>query len=234
VSTASDAQREVRSKPLREQILQVLLDGLVSGRWQPGDRIVERQVAVELDVSQAPVREALRDLEALRLVSSLPNKGARVRDIGRNDLLEMYPVRAALEGFAASLAVERLDGDVTALQRHADQIRQAADLDDVGMQVRAGVAFHREIVASAGNRVLLAVWESLGIEVWTNLSIRMLRTELHANVDDHIAIVEAFAKRDPNVDALVREHVMSYCHGSPAARDEGAAGSTSTSRDKAP
>ncbi|SOX52713.1 GntR family transcriptional regulator [Mycobacterium ahvazicum] len=201
--------------PLREQILGVLLDGLISGRWQPGDRIVERQVATDLNVSQAPVREALRDLEGLRLVSSEPNKGARVRDIGPDDLLEMYPVRAALEGLAASLAVDRLDGDVTALHRHADEIRKAADLGDVGMQVRAGVAFHREIVASAGNRVLLAVWESLGIEVWTNLSIRLLRTELHANVDDHIAIVEAFARRDPNVDTLVREHVMSYCHGSP-------------------
>jgi DNA-binding GntR family transcriptional regulator len=219
VPNTSDARPEVRGMPLREQILGVLLDGLISGRWQPGDRIVERQVATELNVSQAPVREALRDLEALRLVSSEPNKGARVRDIGPDDLLEMYPVRAALEGFAASLAVEKLAGDVAALRRHADEIRKAADLGDIGMQVRAGVAFHREIVASAGNAVLLAVWESLGIEVWTNLSIRLLRTELHANVDDHTAIIEAFARRDPKVDALVREHVMSYCHGSPAGGD---------------
>jgi DNA-binding GntR family transcriptional regulator len=217
VSNTPDARAEVRGQPLREQILGVLLDGLISGRWQPGDRIVERQVAAELDVSQAPVREALRDLEALRLVSSVPNKGARVRDIGPDDLLEMYPVRAALEGFAASLAVDKLAGDVTALRRHAVELRKAAELGDIGMQVRAGVAFHREIVASAGNRVLLAVWESLGIEVWTNLSIRLLRTELHANADDHTAIVEAFAKCDPNVEALVREHVLSYCHGSPPA-----------------
>jgi DNA-binding GntR family transcriptional regulator len=201
--------------PLREQILGVLLDGLISGRWQPGDRIVERQVATDLNVSQAPVREALRDLEALRLVSSEPNKGARVRDIGPADLREMYPVRAALEALAASIAVDKLGGDVTALQRHADEIGKAAELGDVGMQVRAGVAFHREIVASAGNGVLLAVWESLGIEVWTNLSIRLLRSELHDNVDDHGAIIEAFARRDPDVGALVREHVMSYCHGSP-------------------
>lgn len=218
--------------PLREQILGVLLDGLISGRWQPGDRIVERQVAAELDVSQAPVREALRDLETLRLVSSVPNKGARVRDIGPDDLLEMYPVRAALEGLAASIAVDRLRGDVTALQRHADEIRTAAELGDIGMQVRAGVAFHREIVASAGNRVLLAVWESLGIEVWTNLSIRLLRTELHANADDHTAIVDAFARQDPNVDALLREHVMSYCHGSPTAPHDGVTGTSATNRNR--
>lgn len=214
----SNTRSEVRGLPLREQILGVLLDGLISGRWQPGDRIVERQVAAELDVSQAPVREALRDLEALRLVSTVPNKGARVRDIGPDDLSEMYPVRAALEELAASLAVDRLRGNVTALQRHADEIRRAAEQGDIGLQIRAGVAFHREIVASAGNRVLLAVWDSLGIEVWTNLSIRLLRTQLHENADDHVGIVHAFARCDPNVGALLREHVLSYCHGSPPAR----------------
>lgn len=207
----------VRGLPLREQILQVLVDGLVSGRWSPGDRIVERHVAEELNVSQAPVREALRDLEALRLVTSVPNKGARVRDIGPDDLLELYPVRANLEGLAASLAADRLAEDVAVLQSHADAIRRAADAGDIGMQVRASVDFHREIVASSGNSVLLSVWESLGIEVWTNVSLRMLRTQLHENADDHAAIIEAFKNRDPNVEALVREHVLSYCPGSPPA-----------------
>jgi DNA-binding GntR family transcriptional regulator len=215
VVEAGEAQSRVVRLPLRSQIRQVLLDGLISGRWRPGDRIVERQVAVEFDVSQAPVREALRELEALRLVTSVPNKGARVRNIELDDLMEIYPVRASLEGLAASLAVVRLDGDVSELQRHADSIRKAADKDDVAEQIRAGVAFHRAIVVSSGNNLLLSVWDSLGIEIWTNLSIRMFRTELHENADDHGPIVDAFANRDPSIDVLVRDHVMSYCHGSP-------------------
>jgi DNA-binding GntR family transcriptional regulator len=219
VVDADDRQSRVVRLPLRSQIRQVLLDGLVSGRWRPGDRIVERQVAAEFDVSQAPVREALRELEALRLVTSVPNKGARVRDIELDDLMEIYPVRASLEGLAASLAVARLDGDVSELQRHADSIREAADKDDVAEQIRAGVAFHRAIVVSSGNNLLLSVWDSLGIEIWTNLSIRMFRTELHENADDHGPIVEAFANRDPAIDVLVRNHVMSYCHGSPRTPD---------------
>lgn len=180
---------------------------------------MERQIAAEFDVSQAPVREALRELEALRLVTSVPNKGARVRNIELDDLMEIYPVRASLEGLAASLAVVRLDGDVSELQRHADSIREAADKDDVAEQIRAGVAFHRAIVVSSGNNLLLSVWDSLGIEIWTNLSIRMFRTELHENANDHGPIVEAFANRDPSIDVLVRDHVMSYCHGSPRTPD---------------
>jgi DNA-binding GntR family transcriptional regulator len=219
VVEAGEGQSRVVRLPLRSQIRQVLLDGLVSGRWRPGDRIVERQIAVEFDVSQAPVREALRELEALRLVTSVPNKGARVRNIELDDLMEIYPVRASLEGLAASLAVVRLDGDVSELQRHADSIRDAADKEDVAEQIRAGVAFHRAIVVSSGNNLLLSVWDSLGIEIWTNLSIRMFRTELHENADDHGPIVEAFANRDPSIDVLVRDHVMSYCHGSPRTPD---------------
>ncbi len=64
---------------LREQIREHILEGIISGRWQPGERIVERHIAVELEVSQTPVREALRELESLRLIESAPNKGVRVR-----------------------------------------------------------------------------------------------------------------------------------------------------------
>lgn len=210
-----EVQSRVLRLPLRGQIRQVILDGLIAGRWRPGDRIVERQIAAEFEVSQAPVREALRELEALRLVTSIPNKGARVSDIDLDDLMEIYPVRAALEGLAASLAVVELDGDVSRLVTHSQAIRDAADANDIPLQIRASVAFHREIVASSKNDLLLSVWDSLGIEIWTNLSIRMFRTELHANADDHQPIVEGFADRDPNIDVLVRDHVMSYCHGSP-------------------
>jgi DNA-binding GntR family transcriptional regulator len=81
---------------LREQVKDLLLQRIASGELRPGDRIVETRVAAELGTSQAPVREALRDLELLRLVESEPFKGARVRGFGNAELVEVYPVRAAL------------------------------------------------------------------------------------------------------------------------------------------
>ena len=89
---------------LREQIREHIVEGIVSGRWKPGERIVERRIAVELEVSQTPVREALRELETLRLIESAPNKGVRVRRLSAADLEEIYPVRAGLEQIAAELA----------------------------------------------------------------------------------------------------------------------------------
>ncbi|GAA4957951.1 GntR family transcriptional regulator [Streptomyces heliomycini] len=102
---------------LREQIREHILEGIISGRWQPGERIVERRIATELEVSQTPVREALRELESLRLIESAPNKGVRVRNLTAADLEESYPVRAGLEAIAAELAAARLAEDCSRWSR---------------------------------------------------------------------------------------------------------------------
>jgi len=194
---------------LREQIREHILEGIVSGRWKPGERIVERRIAVELRVSQTPVREALRELEALRLIESAPNKGVRVRALTAAHLKESYPVRAGLEQVAAELAAQRLSEDPSALEREVTALRIAdADLDGEA-QVRHTDAFHHELVRAAGNSVLLHTWESLGIEVWTTLSIRWLSPAPRAYAEEHQDIVDAFRRRDPAITALIKAHVLS-------------------------
>ncbi|MBW1600194.1 GntR family transcriptional regulator [Streptomyces sp. JJ38] len=193
---------------LREQIREHIVEGIVSGRWSPGERIVERRIAVELHVSQTPVREALRELEALRLIESAPNKGVRVRALSAADLEEIYPVRAGLEQMAAELAAPRLAQDVSALEPHVAALYEADRVGDGEAQVRHTVAFHRELVRASGNSVLLHTWESLGIEVWTALSIRWLGTVQQSYAEEHDAVVEAFRRSDPRVAQLVKEHVL--------------------------
>lgn len=207
---APDDPAHVTRNPLREQIRKVLVDGLLAGRWQPGERIVERRVAAELGVSQAPVREALRELETLRLIESVPNKGARVRAFGVKDMAEIYPVRAGLELVAAELAAPRLASDIRPLECEVEALRRATGSGDVDGQIRHSVEFHRVIVRAARNSVLLHTWESLGVEVWTALSVRWLDMELHAKAADHATITEAFRRRDPAVGRMVRDHVLNY------------------------
>ncbi|WP_369199950.1 GntR family transcriptional regulator [Streptomyces sp. PU-14G] len=193
---------------LREQIREHIVDGIVSGRWKPGERIVERRIAVELEVSQTPVREALRELEALRLIESAQNKGARVRDLSPADLEEIYPVRAGLEQIAVELAVPVLAKDVTALRSHVEALYEADRCGDGEAQVRHTVSFHRELVRAAGNSVLLHTWEGLGIEVWTALSIRWLGTVQQSYAEEHEAVLAAIERRDPGIGPLVKEHVL--------------------------
>ncbi|MFI9359630.1 GntR family transcriptional regulator [Kitasatospora sp. NPDC053057] len=196
--------------PLGEQVRGLLLEGLLGSRWQPGDRIVERRLAAELNVSQAPVREALRSLQTLGLLDAEPNRGVRVREIGPAELRELYQVRAALEQLAAEAAVVRLAGDTGALERHVELMAAAAAAGDTLGQARHGVAFHREIVAASGNGTLLRSWEGLGAEVWTVLSLHRIRPELHENAADHLPLIEAFRRQDPQVGRLLAEHVLEY------------------------
>ena len=82
---------------LRDQVKAILLERILSGDYVPGDRLVETRIAQELGTSQAPVREALRELELLRFLESAPFRGTWVREVSDAELIEVFPIRAALE-----------------------------------------------------------------------------------------------------------------------------------------
>ena len=196
---------------LREQVKALLLERILSGEYRPGDRLVETRIAAELGTSQAPVREALRDLEILRFVESEPFRGASVREVSQEELIEIYPVRAAIEEVAAREAATRLDGDVDALEAELDAMHRAADANDLHLQVEHDVAFHRLIVEACGNAILLETWLSLGIGPRT--IVTALRTGLdgHEIAERHRPVLEALRARDPEAaGTALRRHVEQY------------------------
>ena len=148
---------------LADQVKDRLLEGILNGYYPPDSRIVETQVARELGTSQAPVREALRGLEALGVVEITPFRGARVRRPSRREILEAYVVRSALEVLAARLAVPRLtDADVAELAGYARGDASARPRDDDGHGVaEADARFHGRIVELADNGTLERVWSTL-------------------------------------------------------------------------
>ncbi len=80
--------------------------------------------------------------------------------------------------------------------------------------MRLSIAFHREIVETAGNRLLVSVWEGLGIELWTTLSLRLHQTEIYSKSAEHAELIEAFRRGDPEAPQLLHEHVMNYAPAS--------------------
>jgi len=91
----------VQRRPLKDQVRQQILERILKGRYLPGQRLREVALAEELNTSPIPVREALRELESLRIVESEPYKGVRVRQATPNELVEAYELRAVLESYAA-------------------------------------------------------------------------------------------------------------------------------------
>ena len=196
---------------LREQVKQILLERIIKGELAPGDRLVETRIAHELGTSQAPVREALRDLELLRLVESEPFRGARVRAVTDEELAESYPVRAALEEVAAREAAWRLNGDVSELEAEVEGMRRAAAAGDLHTQVLHDAAFHRRIVEAAGNRVLLETWQTLGVEGRTAISLLATGLEPAEIAELHVPILDALRACEPGrAGREARRHVQRF------------------------
>src|SRR5262245_420613 len=118
---SSPLVRESTSARLRTLILQRIIDG----QYPPGHRLKELQLAREFNTSQAPVREALRELEATGAIESEPHRGSRVRTVSERELGEAYQVRAVLEQLAGELAAGQFSGKETVLQQQADKVRRA-------------------------------------------------------------------------------------------------------------
>jgi DNA-binding GntR family transcriptional regulator len=184
---------------LREQVKEEMINRILSGYWQPGDRIIESQLAKELGLSQSPVREALRDLVAMRFVEIEPYKGARVRNLSRSELAEIYPVRAALEELAGQLAASRFGADLGRLEAIYAEMLAAGEQNDVQRLVALDADFHRLIVETAGNGILRETWSSLMIEqrtLVTAVAVAMSEHGLKRVAEMHAPILDAIRHGD--------------------------------------
>ncbi len=198
----------VNRTSLRAQVKEILLARIINHEYKPGDRLVELQIAQEFGISQAPVRESLRELEALGFVESEPYRGTRVRAVTKAELTEIYPVRAALEEVAARVAAQRLAGKVEALAAELAAMHQAAEKGDLYEQVQHDVEFHRLIVEASGNRVLQDVWRSLRIEARTLISALKADIGGHEIAEMHRPVLEALAEGNAEkAGILLRKHV---------------------------
>jgi DNA-binding GntR family transcriptional regulator len=200
----------VSKTPLREQVKDLVLARILDGTYKAGDRLVETRIAQELGTSQAPVREALRELESLRFVESEPFRGARVRAVSRAQMAEIYPVRAALEEVAGREAARRLDGDVAALEAELEAMRAAARAGDMHRQVEHDVRFHQVIVEASGNATLLEVWSSLRIEARTIITLLTTGIDPSELVEFHVPVLEALRSGDPDESGRVLRHHVEH------------------------
>ncbi|HXF97393.1 MAG TPA: GntR family transcriptional regulator [Gaiellaceae bacterium] len=193
---------------LREQVKEILLERILRGELPAGHRLVETRIARELGTSQAPVREALRDLQNMGLVESEPFRGARVRPVDDTTLLAVFPVRAALEELAAREAAKRADGDVAPLERELEAMRAAARKGDWRTQIAHDIRFHRAVVEMAGNEPLLRSWLVLGIDLSTAFATYWTYWDQADLAEFHVPILEAIRAGEPaRAAAEARRHV---------------------------
>lgn len=220
---AGEAQEAVERQLLRERVKEYILAAIMSGELKEGQRIIETQLARHLGVSQSPVREALRELEHMGVVSSEPHRGVTVKSLTTEDLQEMYRVRAVLEELAAEEAARRMDDEgVRQLREYFDGMVEAARAGDVARFVSLDVSFHRHIVEASGNRFLLRTWELVYPANWTLVTSTIFRDRLEYLAERHRSILDAIATRDINwIRASVRSHIERFGAEIVSARQNG-------------
>lgn len=198
--------KQSRATALRDLIEEAIL----TGAFAPGERLDEVTLAARYDVSRTPVREALRQLEAMDLVEVRPHRGAFVKVVAVPEMLQMFEVMAELEGMCARLAARRCTAEQLH-ELHAAHETCAATLSvgDADEYYYANESFHKELYAASGNAVLARMATSLQtrLKPFRRLQLRV-PGRMRSSSAEHGSIVEALRSGDAaSAESLARAHV---------------------------
>lgn len=189
------------------QIKQDISDGVL----KPGDQLEEADLANRFGVSRTPIREAIRALVDCGALETRPRKGAIVRCLTANELLDLFEVAAELEAMACRLAAGSLtDAEADAIQQGLDVCRKAADANDTARYAKANIAFHDAIHLACGNHWLIEQLKQHEIRINPYRSMPYeVRGRLEQSLKEHAEICDAILSGD-GVRAcdLMRDHMM--------------------------
>ncbi len=191
MSHTSEARSRLSGQTLAHQVRDALVEKIASGELAAGERLLETKLSAAFGTSGAPVREALRELEGMRLVRSEPRRGTFVCDFVQQTLREAYVVRAALEETATRLAMAAGAVPFEAMAADVDTLRLAAETGDRDLACTGSVCFHRHVIEAANNDLLRRSWENLQIEARTMATILATDPDLHELVRTHSELLDA-------------------------------------------
>lgn len=197
-------------RPRRDQVVETLRSAIISGVYEPGQRLIEASLSKELGTSRGPVREALRQLEHEGLVTSFPYRGAEVLGVSDEEVQEvLIPIRLTLERFTFANALPLLtDDDFAELGKQVWLMEEAARTNDLRKNVEADLRFHEVVIVRSGNTHAAQVWRS----IWPRIRGYFFRygrsRDLKTMADEHRELLVALQTRDPKlVRALLEQHI---------------------------
>jgi DNA-binding GntR family transcriptional regulator len=201
----------VERRSATDQVLQELRAAILAGRIKPTEQLPEATLAHAFGTGRSAIREALRHLVQEGLVISELNRGARVRPVSIEDVIDVYRARSAIEVAAVGAALERGEGlDVRPLLHAQERIRAVAPGD--GSQtpsrqlIAADIDFHRAMVGLAGSPRLSRAHEPLAAESQMLLNWHPVYS-VSDYVGDHQLLLDAIQRRDPAAGDVVRAHL---------------------------
>ena len=186
----------IENVPLRVQVANRLRKAILSGRMLPGAALVETALAEEMNVSRAPIREAIQILENDGLVETIAYKGKRVKPLTAREVAETYSLREVFEVMAVRLILES-GAPLDTLRTHCDEMTAAAEANNFEALVVADEAFHHALIRLADHNLLLTSWKNLYLRIHQIMALRNRdERNLTEVAGNHPPIVQALADGD--------------------------------------
>ena len=198
-----------RTRTAFEFALRELRNAIISGQITGGTRLIQAVVARELGVSTTPVREALRQLASEGIVELDPHRGAVVKRVDLDEVLEVYDLRALLEPRCMEMAAQQISE--TALARAKDLYNQMEAERDLGAWAHLNREFHQLLCNSVNAPRLVAILQGLHAAnaLYVSIGLRMVAHPLEAGNRDHRELLDALEKGDPAAAAKAsRAHIQ--------------------------
>jgi DNA-binding GntR family transcriptional regulator len=200
----------LNNRSLREQVLDALRDAIVQGDFRPGQTLVESELATQMGVSRAPVREALQILNTEGLLETVPYHGTTVRPLTKSDIEELYSLRSVLEVFAVRrIIAARNPTDETVLREHYQAMLAAAAQGDLKLLNEIDRRFHDDLIRLSRHQLLVSVWNAVALRVRQVMALLNKRnTDISQIAYNHLPIIDAIAAgEEDKAVALIQEHI---------------------------
>ena len=193
------------------QVAEILSSDILEGKICGGDRLIEQELQLEFGVSRSPLREAFRELEKKGLVEIIPRRGTFVRSVTRQDIIDHFPVRAALEGLAAMLAHTSLtDDQQKSLKQELVAMEAAVNSEDTMLFYKHHLSYHELFINGSGNELLIKTLKTLRMQsMWHCFSYQYYQEDLQRSYQVHRKILDMLL--DPSADPMqIRELVEDH------------------------
>lgn len=211
--------------PTHRQLHNIVADkirtAILEGHYKPGEWLRQVHIAQELNVSQMPVREALKQLSAEGLIEHVPYRGARVVDFPPSDIEDLYALRAFLESRAAGFAARHISPEEIAelKQLHVELERYAAP-EEVSKYRELNRRFHELIIQASRRPYLIrtlgqlwAAFPTMLIGNYSSTASQPLSGRDTVDFSEHAAIIAALEKGDSQAaEKMMRDHIESVMH----------------------
>jgi DNA-binding GntR family transcriptional regulator len=202
---------KIEKESITSKVYSHIKESILSGAIASGAHLLEAQIAKQMGISRAPVREAFLQLEADGLVEVKANQGTFVRDLSGDEVWEIYTARCLIEGYAASLAAKRANPeDIEHLRQAMDEVLNTSKKGDYQTTVVADFKMHRLIWQISGHKIICEILERLENQIRMFMAVQApLFEHLYDSVKDHKGIFECIARGDSEAArSSIEAHIL--------------------------